>query len=166
MLRRLFGLLLILGSIFISWRIQVSRMHTQKHAEPLPLCKSLYDQFQADLSLKPYWGQVTGVTLLSQLHDTEGETLFKKCLVGIFNPVPKFKPEGFLIEVDLFDTKEKPNHLENTRAWKSTQTLESNMASHIVVQVSVLDAKSKNKLAESGATIDFETLEKSQKKTR
>jgi hypothetical protein len=166
MLRRLLGLVLILGSIFVSWRIQISRLRSEKPMEQIPLCVALEAQFKADLNLKSYWGQITGVQLTSQLHDPDSENVFKKCLVSLFNPVPKVKPEGYLVQVDLFDNKEQVSHDDNTRAWKANQTLDAVMSSKIIVQVSVLDAKSKNKLTESGAMIDFETLEKSQKKTR
>ena len=166
MLRRLLGLILILGSIFISWRIQISRLRSEKPKESIPLCVALNTQFKADSNLKSYWGQITGVQFISQLHNPEAESIFKKCLVSLFNPVPKVKPEGYLIQVDVFDNKEQVSHDDNTRAWKGNQTLDAVMSSKIIVQVSVLEAKSKNKLTESGAMVDFETVEKSQKKTR
>ena len=93
----------------------MGHLRNSKNNERPPVCQTLLDQLHDDPNLEKFWGHVNGVSLISQLNDPETEAIFKKCLVGLFKPIPTFQPDGVLIEVDLFDTKEKPNHEENTK---------------------------------------------------
>lgn len=125
----------------------------------IPLCQELSKEFLENATMATYQNQIQEVRVLSQLKNTDFMPILEACLGQVFKPNSKLD-QGFRIEVDVFDTSES-NHNGNTRAWKSERSLDKTLSTNVVLQVSVFDTASNNKVAEGGSTLGMDLIERS-----